>query len=234
MLNWLWAGIMLLSLIGGALNGRMEEVNKALLNGGEEAITLSLTLGGAICLWSGMMRVAEKAGFTEIISRILSPVLRLLFPGLSPSCPAAKAILLNMSANFLGLGNAATPFGLKAMEELQKLNPEKNTASKHMITFVVLNTASIQLLPTTVATLRLKYGSASPMQILPAVWITSIGAAAAALLMANLLEAAHAGKTWVKTRVGRALNGRHAVGVGAAPVCAADYRSRPVQKGNGV
>ena len=180
------------------------------------------------------MRVAEKAGLTEKLSRLLAPVLRLLFPGLSPSSSAARAILMNMSANFLGLGNAATPFGLKAMEELQKLNPEKTTASRHMITFVVLNTASIQLLPTTVATLRLKYGSVNPMQILPAVWITSIGAAAAALLMANLLEAFHAGKTWIKKRVGRVSSGRHTVGVGAAALCAADYCRRPIQKGSDI
>ena len=109
-----------------------------------------------MCLWGGLLRVAEKGGLTQMISRLLAPLMRLLFPGLSPTGPACRAILMNMAANFLGLGNAATPFGLKAMEELQKDNPHPDSATRHMVTFVVLNTASIQLLPTTVATLRLQ------------------------------------------------------------------------------
>ncbi|MCI8553871.1 MAG: nucleoside recognition protein, partial [Clostridiales bacterium] len=145
MLNGLWVGIMLLSLAAGAINGRLPEVTGALLQGGGEAITLSLTLGGAMCLWGGMMRVAEKGGLTGVIGRVMAPLMRLLFPGLDPTGPACRAILMNMAANLLGLGNAATPFGLKAMEELQKSNPDPETASSHMVTFVVLNTASIQL-----------------------------------------------------------------------------------------
>ena len=119
MLNWLWAGMMLVSIAAGAINGRLPEVTGALLQGGGAAITLSLTLGGAMCLWGGIMRVAEKGGLTEAVSRVLAPVMRLLFPGLDPTGPACRAMLMNMAANFLGLGNAATPLGLKAMEELQ-------------------------------------------------------------------------------------------------------------------
>ena len=166
MMNWLWAVIMLLSIIAGAANGRLNDVTNALLGGGGQAITLSLTLGGAMCLWGGMMRIAEKGGLTQLLSRIL---------------------LMNMAANLLGLGNAATPFGLKAMAELEKCNPQPGVASNHMVVFVVLNTASIQLIPTTVATLRLKYGAAEPLHILPAVWLTSFTAATAALLAAKLL-----------------------------------------------
>lgn len=190
MLNWLWAAIMLLSFIAGAINGRLPEVTNALLSGGGEAIKLALTLGGAMCLWGGVMRVAEKGGLTEAFSRLLAPVMRLLFPDLEPTGPACRAMLMNMAANLLGLGNAATPLGLKAMSELQKVNPEPTAASNHMITFVVLNTASIQLIPTTVATLRLKYGSAAPLGILPAVWMTSFACAAAAVLMAKTLALA--------------------------------------------
>lgn len=187
MMNWLWAAIMLLSIAAGAINGRLNDVTNALLNGGGQAITLSLTLAGAMCLWGGMMRIAEKGGLTQLLSRALSPLMRFLFPGLDPHGPACRAVLMNMAANLLGLGNAATPFGLKAMAELEKCNPQPGVASNHMVVFVVLNTASIQLIPTTVATLRLKYGAAEPLNILPAVWLTSLTAAAAALLAAKLL-----------------------------------------------
>ena len=187
MLNWLWAGIMIVALAAGAVNGRLGEVTNALLSGGGEAIKLSLTLGGAMCLWGGMMRIAEKGGLTELLSKALSPLMRLLFPKLKPDGPACRAILMNMAANFLGLGNAATPFGLKAMNELEKENPIPGTASNSMVVFVVLNTASIQLIPTTVATLRLQYGSAQPMRILPAVWAASFLTALSAVLMAKLL-----------------------------------------------
>lgn len=189
MLNWLWAGIMIVALAAGAVNGRLGEVTNALLSGGGEAIKLSLTLGGAMCLWGGMMRIAEKGGLTELLSKALSPLMRLLFPKLKPDGPACRAILMNMAANFLGLGNAATPFGLKAMNELEKENPIPGTASNSMVVFVVLNTASIQLIPTTVATLRLQYGSVQPMRILPAVWAASFLTALAAVLMAKLLGA---------------------------------------------
>lgn len=186
MLNWLWAGIMLAALIFGAINGKIEEVTSALLSGGGEAIKLSLTLGGAMCLWGGMMRIAEKGGLTTMLSRVFAPVMRILFPGLKADSPASRAMLMNMAANFLGLGNAATPLGIKAMQELEKSNPNPGTASPHMITFVVLNTASIQLIPTTVATLRLQYGSATPMSILPAVWIASFCTALIAVMASKI------------------------------------------------
>ena len=192
MLNWLWAVLMAVSLIGGAVTGNLEAVNRSLLGGGNAAVTLAVTLTGSLCFWSGLLRVADRAGLTVWLSRLFAPFLRVLFPGLPTEGTAARAILMNMSANFLGLGNAATPFGLKAMQALQDestLSGKKDnqTASGHMITFVVLNTASIQLIPTTVAALRLKHGSADPMMILPAVWITSIGAAAAAVFVARIL-----------------------------------------------
>ena len=186
MLNYIWVGIMLLSIAAGAATGKLDQVTNALLGGGEEAIKLTLTLGGAMCLWSGIMRIAEKGGLTKMLARVMSPLMRILFPGLDPSGAACRCILMNMAANFLGLGNAATPFGLRAMNELAKANPNENTASNHMITFVVLNTASIQLIPTTVATLRLKYGASNPLDILPAIWITSLGSAATALILSRV------------------------------------------------
>jgi spore maturation protein A len=187
MLNVIWVGIMLLSIAAGAMTGRLDQVTKAFLGGGGEAITLALTLGGAMCLWGGIMRIAEKGGLTALLAKALAPLMRLLFPGLDPSGSACRAILMNMAANFLGLGNAATPLGIRAMEELSKTNSDPDSASGHMITFVVLNTASIQFLPTTVATLRLKYGAENPLDILPAVWVTSIGAAAVSVILSRLL-----------------------------------------------
>ena len=198
MLNWLWAGIMLVSIVAGAALGRLEQVTNALLEGGGEAIQLSIALGGAMCLWGGIMRVAEKGGLTEALARVMTPVMRLLFPDLDPTGPACRAMLMNMSANFLGLGNAATPLGLKAMGELEKLNPQPGTASGHMVVFVVLNTASIQLIPSTVATLRLQYGSTKPLAILPAVWMASFATAAIAVTAAKLMgRAAHRQKAGI-------------------------------------
>lgn len=183
---------MLLSMVAGAINGQMTQVNSALLAGGGEAISLLLTLGGAMCLWSGLLRVADRAGFTRAISRVTAPLMRVLFPGLEPQGEACRAMSMNMAANVLGLGNAATPLGLKAMEQLQKVNPHPERASRDMVVFVVLNTASVQLLPTTVATLRMEAGSSAPLSILPAVWVTSLGAAVAAVLVARLGGAAPA------------------------------------------
>ena len=170
-LNWLWAGIMLTALVTGACNGRLSEVTNALLSGGGEAIKLSLTLGGAMCLWGGMMRIAEKGGLTELLSRALAPLMRLLFPKLKPTGPACRAILMNMAANFLGLGNAATPLGIEAARKMGRRSP--GTASDAMCMLVVCNTASIQLIPTTVATVRSAAGCAAPFDILPAVWLAS-------------------------------------------------------------
>lgn len=187
MLNILWVGIMLLSLAAGAFTGRLEPVTNALLAGGGEAIKLALTLGGAMCLWGGLMRIAEKGGLTSLLAKGMVPVMRVLFPKLDPAGPACRAMLMNMAANLLGLGNAATPLGLKAMAELEKENPQPGTASNHMVVFVVLNTASIQLIPTTVATLRLQYGAAAPLDILPAVWLTSFASAIVAVTLAKIL-----------------------------------------------
>ncbi|MDD2362330.1 MAG: nucleoside recognition domain-containing protein [Oscillospiraceae bacterium] len=189
MLNKIWAGIMLISIAAGAVTGNLDNVTNALLGGGSEAIKLCMTLGGAMCLWGGIMRIADKGGLTLCLSKVMAPLMRLLFPGLDTSGEACRTILMNMAANFLGLGNAATPLGLSAMKSLSKANPHPDRASTHMITFVVLNTASIQFLPTTVATMRLKYGADNPLDILPAVWATSLGAAVIAVFLSRLLSA---------------------------------------------
>lgn len=188
MMTWIFCGMILLSAVFGGMNGRIAQVSAAALGESSKAVTLVISLAGVMCLWSGLMKVAEHAGLTEKFSRFFSPVLRLLFRGLKPESPAAKAISMNLAANLLGLGNAATPLGIAAMRELEALDGSSHRASNNMITFVVMNTASLQLIPTTTAALRMQAGCATPFDILPAVWLSSIAAVTCALVTAKLLE----------------------------------------------
>ena len=174
MMKFIFAGMIIFSVISAIFNGRMEEVSTAAMTGAADAVQLVLRIGGMICLWSGFMHVADKAGITKALAKLLAPISRILFKDLEQDGPAMRAILMNMAANLLGLGNAATPLGIKAMQEMEKLMPQSDTASDSMITFVVLNTASLQLIPTTTAMIRQAYGSIAPMEILPAVWLTSL------------------------------------------------------------
>lgn len=189
MMTWIISAMIFLAVIFGILNGKMENVSSAAIGSCVDAVQLSLTLLGGMCLWSGVMRVAEKAELTKFISKILAPLTKLFFKGINPQGKAAQAITMNMSANLLGLGNAATPLGILAVKELAKELKTGDTAPKQMIMFVVLNTASMTIIPTTVATLRLKYGSAAPMDILPSVWIASITAITCGVLMTFVLSA---------------------------------------------
>lgn len=183
MMKWIVAGMMILSAVFAAINGRMSELSSALLEECGGAVQLAISLAGIICLWSGIMRVAQSSGLTEKLAKIFAPVLSLLFRGLKKSGKAMQYITLNITANILGLGNASTPFGIAAMREIEKEedSPHPETASDNMIMLTVMNTASLQIIPTTAAALRLSYGSAAPMEILPCVWITSVCALAAAV-----------------------------------------------------
>ncbi len=185
MLNGIWAGMMLLAVVGGILTGESAAVTAALLNSGKNTLTFMLTLGGAMCLWSGLLRVADKAGFTRLVAKLTAPLLRFLFPDLPTEGEACRAVSMNLSANVLGLGNAATPFGLQAMKCLHD-RAGGDRATRDMIVFAVLNTASVQLIPTTVAALRAEAGASSPFSVLPAVWITSLGAAVTAVTVARV------------------------------------------------
>ena len=191
MMKWIFSGLILLSILFGAVLGRMGEVSGAVISSGGEAIQLTLTLAGAMCLWSGVMRVAQQARLTEQIANLFAPVMRLIFRGLPPKSEAAQAICLNVSANILGLGNAATPLGIAAMNRLAELNGQSNTASDHMCMFVVLNTASLQIVPTTTALLRANAGSAAPMEIMPASWAASAASIMTGIIMVKLLSALH-------------------------------------------
>lgn len=173
MLNYVWAGMIICSVLCAFFTQNGAAVTEATLSGARDGVELILKLLGTMCLWNGLMKVLERSGLSQKISRLLSPLLGLLFPGLDRDSKAFQCITLNVGADLLGLGNAATPLGIRAMEELAKQSPLQNTASNNMITLVVMNTASITLLPTTVAMLRAQAGSQSPMDILPAVLITS-------------------------------------------------------------
>ncbi|MCI8652811.1 MAG: spore maturation protein A [Angelakisella sp.] len=188
MMSFIIGGMILLSIITGAVGGNMAAVSTAAMNGCGQAVELVISLTGTICLWSGVMGIAEKSGLTDALSRAFRPLNRILFRGLSPDSPAIKAVSMNMAANLLGLGNAATPLGLAAMKELEKVNPVPGTASQAMVTFVVLNTASLQILPTTTSYLRLAAGSKEPMEILPAVWLASAVSICVGVLMTRLLR----------------------------------------------
>lgn len=186
MMNYILAGMMLFSVVTAACHDGMAALSAAALQGCSDAVQLVISLAGMLCLWCGVMNIASKAGLTERLAQLFHPLTRRLFPQLDPEGDAMQAICMNLSANLLGLGNAATPFGLAAMRALQKQNPTPDTASDEMLLFVVLNTASLQLLPTTCAALRQQAGSTAPMEILPAVWLTSLGTIAIGLIAAWL------------------------------------------------
>ncbi len=187
MMTWVITAILLISIAIGALNGRMDGVSSAAIRGGIDAVQLSITLLGGMCLWSGVMRVAEKSGITKAFCSLLSPITKRLFYGVDPNGKAMQAISMNITANLLGLGNAATPLGILAMKELSSELKAKETPAHQMILFVVLNTASITLIPTTVATLRLEYGASNPMDILLCVWLASIASVVCAVGVTMLI-----------------------------------------------
>ena len=187
-LTWIWSAMIAISFIYGIMSGNIGQLSAALTEGAKSAVTLSIELCGITCFWCGIMKVFERSGVLSKISNLLRPLINLLLPETKTNREAAEYAAANLSANLLGLGNAATPFGLTAMKELDTLNNRNNTASNEMVIFVVMNTASLQILPTMVATLRQSFGSQTPFDILPAVWVSSIVALAVALILAILFN----------------------------------------------
>lgn len=174
MVNYIWAALALIGIVFAALNGTMDEVNKAIFSGAKEAVTICIGLISVLVFWLGMMKIAEQAGLLKKLTNLFRPVVAKLFPEVPKNHPAMGYILSNMIANIFGLGNAATPLGIKAMEELKRLNGGKNTASNSMITFLALNTSCITLIPTTVIAIRMNYHSASPTDIVGPTIIATI------------------------------------------------------------
>ena len=188
MLNIIWAVMIFISFLCAIFTGRMPELSEAVIKGAGSAVELIIATLGMMCAWTGFMKIADAGGLTTVLCKVFSPLLKRLFPDYAPGSGALKAISMNMAANFLGLGNAATPLGIAAMKEMQKSNPAPSTANNSMIMFVVINTASIQLLPTFMGTLRARYGSPFPFDILPAVWLASVVSLLVGVAVARLLQ----------------------------------------------
>ncbi len=183
MLNVIWLLLLAGGIIVAALTGNIEAVTGAALSAARSAVEICIDLVGVMALWLGMMRIAERGGLVRRIARLLRPLTVKLFPSVPPDHPAMGAIILNLSANILGLGNAATPFGMKAMKHLQQLNEGKDEASAAMCTFLALNTSCITLLPATIIGVRLSFNSANPVEIVgPCIFATSISMCMAVVL----------------------------------------------------
>src|SRR5437764_3015418 len=186
MLNYIWFALMAIALVVAIFTGNAAAVTKASIDSAKTAVEISLGLIGIMTLWLGIMRVAEHAGLVALLSKALRPISRLLFPEIPPDHPAIGAMIMNVAANMLGLSNAATPLGIKAMEELQELNPVKDTASNAMVTFMALNTAGIQFIPATIVGVLATAGSKTPTVIIPTTIIATFASAVAAVTQANI------------------------------------------------
>ena len=184
MVNVIWVGLILIAIIYSLLTGQVDTINNGILTHATSGVNLILEMMPLIVLWTGIMKIAEKSGLLQVFAKALNPILRRLFPSLPRNHKALGYIASNIGANMLGLGSAATPFGLKAMDELQKDNPKKSEATEAMITFLVLNTGGVTLIPTTVIALRIMHGSANPTEII----ITSILATAVSSISGLVLD----------------------------------------------
>lgn len=185
-MTWVWTGMVVLSLVFGLATGNIDAVADAALEGASSAVELSLSMAGVLCLWSGVMEVMNTCGLSSGLARAFRPVLRRLLPEASRDSETLAAVSANVSANLLGLGNAATPLGIRAARRMAR--GCNGVASDELCLLVVLNTASIQLLPATIASVRSAAGSSSPFDILPAVWLSSALSVSVGLLLAKLFS----------------------------------------------
>ena len=187
MLNIIWPIFIIISFIYAILNGRVAEVNNSVFESTKSAVELTISLLGTICLWNGIMQIASKTSIVKHLTKLLNPIMRKIFPDIKKGEKVHEEITMNIIANIMGLGNAATPLGLKAMKSMQKKNSDKSKLTNSMAMFIVLNTASIQLIPTTVIAIRSSLGSSNPTAMIIPVWIATICAAIAAILSSKLL-----------------------------------------------
>lgn len=189
-ISWIWTILVLISIIASAILGKGTLLAAATIEGAQSGITLAIAMAGSICLWSGVGNLMDKAGITGVLSKILRPFLHFLFPGTRTDSALCRDLSANICANILGLGNAATPMGIKAAKRM--VAPDRaGVATDQLCRLIVLNTASIQLIPANVAGIRLAAGCTKPYDILPAVWVTSLCSAAVGLISAFLL-----GRLW--------------------------------------
>ena len=174
MVNLVWVAMAVIGIVYAMVNGTMEEVNKAVFEGSKDAVTICIGLISVLVFWLGLMKIAEEAGLLKKLVSFFMPVVKRLFPEVPTDHPSMGFILSNMMANFFGLGNAATPLGIKAMEQLKELNGGKDSASRSMVTFLALNTSAITLIPTTVISIRMTYESANPTEIVGVTFIAQV------------------------------------------------------------
>lgn len=187
MLNIIWPIFIIISYIYAIISGNVTQINNSIFESCKSAVDLSITFLGTMCLWSGIMKIAQKTTLINKLTHVLKPIMKILFPDIKETDPAHKEISMNMVANILGLGNAATPLGLKAMTTMQKENSKKDTLTNSMAMFIIVNTASIQIIPTTVIAIRSSLGSNNPTSIILPVWIATICAAVAGIIAAKIL-----------------------------------------------
>lgn len=188
MLNIIWAALIIVGFSVGALTGNINNVTNAAIESAKSAVELALGLIGVMALWLGIMKIAEDSGLIKLISKALKPIMIFLFPDVPETHPAMGAMIMNISANILGLGNAATPFGLKAMEELQRLNKYKDTATNAMVTFLAINTSSVTLIPATTIALLAAAGAPNPTEIIGPTIISTTISTTAAIIAAKSLQ----------------------------------------------
>lgn len=191
-MSWIWTGMIAVSLISAVFLGRGSELAAGIMQGAQSGITLAISIAGSLCLWTGVGKLMEKAGLTAILARWLRPVLSRIFPSFQTDTSFAGCISANVCANLLGLGNAATPMGIQAAQRLAARS-NNGVATDELCRLIVLNTASIQLIPANIAAVRTSLGCATPFDILPAVWITSLCSAGLGVICAWVL-----GKLWRK------------------------------------
>ena len=190
-MSWIWTGMLTIAVVCAIISGNGGELSAAVQKGAQAGVTLGISIGGSICLWTGVGKLMEKSGITAWISRLFTPLLRWLFPTTRTDRQAKEYLSANVCANLLGLGNAATPMGIQAAKRL--VDPKRpKTATDELCRLIVLHTASIQLIPANVAAVRASLGAAAPFDILPAVWVTSVCSAGLGLVAAWLL-----GKVWL-------------------------------------
>ena len=187
MLNIIWPIFIIVSFTYAIISGNLDKLNSSIFESTTDAINLSINLLGTICLWTGIMQIASKTTIMDKLTNFLNPIIKLLFPEMKKNKKIQKEISMNMIANILGLGNAATPLGLKAMKSMQKENKKKDTLTDSMAMFIVLNTASIQIIPTTVIAIRNSLGSKNPTSIVFPVWIATICAAVTGIIATKIV-----------------------------------------------
>ncbi len=188
MLNYIWFGLIIVAVLLGGINGKIEEVTKAGLDSAGSAVTISIGLIGVMALWLGIVKIAEEAGLMKLLARAIAPVLRRVFPEVPRDHPAMASMMMNIAANMLGLSNAATPLGLKAMEDLQKLNRDPGVATNSMCTFLAVNTSGLQLIPASMISLMASAGSREPTAIIGTTIAASATAVVVGVAAAKILE----------------------------------------------